>query len=328
MFPFRAAVLSSLLLPGLLVPGWAQEQKQEALTLAAKYAKGDQINADVTTKFGMDLSMNTDMGGQTNAINVNVEVEARENYTTQVLAVSEKGEVDKELREYAVASATTKTQVSFGEQEQDAEPNKETSPLEGETFELTREEDGVKVVPKGSAKDVPKSVYRNLTLHQGVEILLPEKPVAKGDQWSVQGKNLKRWLTKQMQGMKVKDIAGSVECTLKTLDVVDGKRIATIGMTFDLEVTADATGMGGGGGDDEDEDEPAPKMKAEMTLKIQKGKGEVHFDVDAGQSVSLDMQGTLEMEMSQAMGDMEMTGKGKGSIETAAKWKLEGRAED
>jgi hypothetical protein len=222
--------------------------------------------------------------------------------------------------------------MSMGEQEQEMPPNAQTLPFEGHSFELTRDENATKVVPKGDAKDVPKVTTKMMSIHETVEPLLPEGEVSKGDRWSLDGKKMQGWMERQAQGLKLKSVTGSVECTLKEIAREGTRRTAHVEYVLDLEATADPMALFGGAGEDGEEDEgegaQAMKPKVDMTLRMKKAKGQYVFDIDAGSLLSSGMDANMEIELSGTMGEQEITGEGKGSIKSETTWKTQSPSKD
>jgi hypothetical protein len=213
---------------------------------------------------------------------------------TQVLSVDEKNRVEKEVREYTKAQVKGKAQATMGDVEQPPQETKETLPIEGRTFEINREEESTNVTPKGDKKDIDKSMYATLTLHEGAEALLPERAVRPGDRWTIEGKKLLNWASRGMQGsFKLKDLTGSVECVLKEVKTVEGKRTARVEYTVNFEASGTPIQM-----NDQDE-EPATKIKVEVSLTMKNGKGEFLFAIDDGFSLSMDLDTPMQIEMTQ-----------------------------
>lgn len=310
----------ALALALLAAPRPAQEG--QPVLLQPRYLKEDKISTHLQTKVVMSVSLKLDLGGEAQTVRSETEMDTETAYLSEILGADDPKLVRRERREYLKARMTTKIKQAFGDQEADLPPNKQTLPLEGRTFEILREEDGSKVSPKGDAKDVPKALYANLQVHDGVDRLLPATPVRPGDTWTVEGKRLMEWISGQMEGLKPKSVTGSVECRLKEITGEGKARLARVEFTYDMETTVE---MSAAAEDGEDDGKPAPKVKTEMTLRVKKGKGHFLFDIDQGQSTAAELEAPMEIEMSQQIAGQEITGKGKGTVEMKSRWKLEER---
>src|SRR5207247_1073498 len=83
------------------------------------------------------------------------------------------------------------------------------------------------------------------------------------------------------------------DLSLKEVAVVDGRKVAKITMTYNLEGEVDIVATMKMQSDDDEGDEPSPKKKGpagEASFRIKKGTGECQFDLDHAMALSNEMK--------------------------------------